>query len=272
MYGTQGDYQMGTQQNLGVQVFGETKKEQCTGVMDVMLKRYNVIEDRNDRCRSKTIAKLCPNGVHDYEGPAQLNILEEDMIFVAKKDVPGVVCQMHDSNPFASFNGLPMFTTPHDYRLRYRFLGMARTAYAFDNDCQGKGFTLGVSGIFNFLNRTDDTMMPGDLLTWEPDFSDFATARPEFKSKKQHSAGSTVVKGRFVKYEPVRLDDTLLGRVYPSLKTWLDERKIVNGSNVDPHEDEKIDMVCGLAAGRDVIARCEECTHPNEYGRVRLGS
>lgn len=270
MYGWQGEYENGTRQNLGPTVFGQRIKEQCTGVMDAMIKRGNVVEDRNDRCRNKTAASVCKYGLHDYEGPGQLNIELEDMIFVARKDVPGGVCQLQDPNMFASFNGLPLFDTPHDYRLRYRFMGFARSAFAFDNDCQGKGFTLGVAGIYNFINHTDDTLKPNDPLTWEPDFSDFTVATG-FKSKRQNSGGSSVVKGRFVRYEPITMPSTYAGvlaklqDLYPSLKTWLTKPQ-----HTAAEQDVIVDLACGIAMGRHIVGHCMECTQPNQWGRVRL--
>lgn len=259
MYGAQYDYEFGTRQPLGPQVLGDRILEQSTGVISQFIRTLNVIEDRNDRKRNCNGVVQVP--LHEYEGPAQLNIEKDDMIFVARGDVPEPLCGLQDRNAFASFNGLPKFTRAEEYRLRYRFLGLALTPFAFNNECQGKGITVMVRGVGNFINRSGETLMPGDNLTWEPDFAELANVAEQRRTKRQHVAGMGAIKGRFVKYRKPGIVSVFSEDGMHVILPSLGSGKLSAVALVELAMDQTIGT-------DDIVGINMECTQPNQWGRV----
>jgi hypothetical protein len=269
MYGShpQLDYELGTRQPLGVRVYGQRTMPMITGLGSSVINRQHVLSFYEMSTRTSRGRSDGSDAVLEYAGPRQLNILVDDMVFECRHDLPPNV--MPDGPPgiFVSFNGLPKYKTAVEYRLRYRFRGLALLQYEFDNACQGQGMSFQTTGTGNFINKSGETLMPGDQLTWEPDLNEFSVSA----RRKYGVAGESTVHGRFVKYKPTLLEKSDWFDCYPNTRDALKAIKDKDPKKMSDAERTLFwGALYGLIIPGDVIGVNQETTPPNQYGRVKL--
>jgi hypothetical protein len=186
----------GTTQTLSTGTFGQKQMPQISGQLSL-----NIVPERVVLERKRGNGATNGNGEitrYGYDGPGQLNIEIDDLIFVERK-VPGSNVEP-DPNPFSSFNGLPMYRTAAEHRNHYMFMGFSMCPYSFTADAHGSGITVHRRGVANFVNKTEQKFMPGQWLTWEPIDNKLNTESAKH-TKLRRMSGPDGIKARLVPYE-----------------------------------------------------------------------
>jgi len=274
-------FEYGTRQATCPTVDGVRLLEQSGGVIMCFIDRSSVLQERNERQRQAAQGGVAGAlSILDFEGAHQLSIEQDDMLFVARTDAPGSDVVVTDQNAFASFNGLKKYCTAAEYRMIFRFLGIALVPLAYDKIGVGEGTTAQCRGIANFINRSGDTLMPGEPLTWEPLFPDLqgvcgdpSTKRARYGDASSH-CGPGSVRGIFVKWVPPA--QAYPWQIWPSLYTNVGpDGRIKNGgeaNRIAGVSDEDIRTLMwrrDIGAG-DIVAWNSECTYNNQWGRIVL--
>ena len=261
MYEDQDSYRYGTRQRGGPFVTGDKEHAMVTGQISCWLNGGNLVRDRNDRAtRAKGVAAAGTDGLYEYPGPAVLDIHIDDLLFAARQDLPygRAVPMPYDSNYFSAWNGLPKYKTAYEFRLRFRFFGTALQQFLFSNGNQGRGIDAATNGVVNYINGSNEVLLPGVPMTWEPEDNTLLFL-PRTRARELFRVGAEdVVKGRFVRWvRPTNLDLTAL---FPSIADWS---KIT----ADQRDDLKLQLLTGNG---DIVGTNAERTEPGQYGRIVL--
>jgi hypothetical protein len=177
---------------------GQKLADQCTGLYSCAINAVNLTKDRAGNAGKK--------GYHGpYEGPAQLEIMQGDMVFVPRSDSTDDEV-FNDLSGFSVFNGTKIHQTIHDYHKRYKFVGFARDGFQYTAQALAPiGIDTIIKGITNFTNSSGYDIDAGEPLTWVPS-SVLQTTMDKLPHKRQKITYATpVVKGAVVplrKYQP----------------------------------------------------------------------
>jgi hypothetical protein len=277
MQGQRYGHQFGTLQPEGPMVFGQAQFPMVTGIISYFIKRFNVVLDRKTRAQNekKSSLPLIP-----FKAEGELNIERYDALFIARKDCPIPSSVPRDYNAFTSFHAYEKFETGAEYRLRWKFGGFAADPMAFDNTSQGKGIGGAVHAVHPYLNRSNEMIMSGEWITWEPNLEtgELHDAPMSRRTRTFQTGSTSIVKGRLVKYRDVFGPDQIYGdpslgpdavllRAYPSV--FNDNGTFKAGRRINNPEILKVQMFLDLLSGRnDIIGWNATPVQPNEWGQV----
>jgi hypothetical protein len=259
----------GTTQTLSTGTFGQKQMPQISGQLSLNIVPERVVLERK-RGNGAPIR-------YGYDGPGQLNIEIDDLIFVERK-VPGSNVEP-DPNPFSSFNGLPMYKTAAEHRNHYMFMGFSMCPYSFTADAHGSGITVHRRGVANFVNKTEQKFMPGQWLTWEPIDNKLNTESAKH-TKLRRMSGPDGIKARLVPYETsgvgssasIYTDSQLPGLIaemgqVATQTTGQSQNDFVRGILDKIHTVIKTNQV---GDNNVVVGWNAEPVGPNEWGRIVL--